>query len=257
MQRVRLMSAISAFFFLTIAASANPNRLDTVSYNFALGDGGGGSSALLNLTQSIEIFCVDFANTIIVPHNMYSANLSTITSGSDLSLTRFGGNTSWRTITIADDGTDGGSDDAADSAILNAAGALARYQMAAYLVSQYNLGAGNNAANNGIQSAIWAILDPSSFALAPVTADPSEALESAAGWFSSTTAAARDAFLANYRVVSDATMTHCGAPGTPLCLGFQEQITTVPEPRNVAWVLMGVLGLCAIAFRRFRATAAE
>ncbi len=257
MQRSRFLPGLLTFFFLTISASANPHRLDTISYNFALADGGGGSSAILDLSMNIEIFCVDFANTIFVPHSMYSANLSTITSGSNLSLTRFGGNASWKTVTIADDGVDGQSNDAADSAIINAAGALARYQMAAYLVSKYNIGGGNNAFNNGIQTAIWKILNPSSYALAPVTADSSEALESAAEWFNSTSTLDRDAYLANYRIVSDSTMTSCNGPGMPLCLGFQEQITVVPEPRNVAWLLMGLLGVCAVAFRRFRTTAAE
>lgn len=257
MQRGRFIAVLITFFFLTVAASANPNRLDTIAYNFPLGDGGGGSSAVLNLTMNIEIFCVDFANSIVVPHNQYSADLSTLTSGSDLSLTRFGGNTSWRTVTINDDAVDLESDDAADSAIINAAGALARYQMAAYLVSQFNLGGGNSTFNNAIQTAIWEILDPASYPVAPVTADPSDALESAAEWLSGTPSSGRDSYLANYRIVSDSTMTNCHGAGTPLCYGFQEQITAVPEPRGVAWVLVGLLAVCVITFRKLRPASVE
>ena len=238
--------------FLPVTASANPNRLDTISYNFQLSGGGGASSAELNLTQNIEIFCVDFANDIFVPHSQYSANLSTLTAGS-LSLTRFGENTNWRTVTIADDATDGGSDDAADSAIINAAGSLGRYQMAAYLISLYQVGAGNTAFNNGIQTAIWEILDPSSYSLAPFTADPSEALETAATWYKGTSSAARDLFLANYRVVSDSTMVSCG--GGTLCGGFQEQITVVPEPRGGVWLLLAALAGCGFLFRKNAASA--
>ena len=231
------------------AVEANPHRLDTLSYNFPLTGGGGGSSAQIDQAINIEIYCNDFANEIFVPHSMYSANLTMITSGSDLSQTRFGGNTSWRTVTLADDGTDAGSNDAADSAIINAAGSLARYQMAAYLISQYHTGAGSDGYNNGIQTAIWEILDPASYALAPVTADPSEALEQAAGWLNTTSVSGRDSYLANYRIVSDSTMTNCGS-GIPLCGGFQEQITAVPEPRLLGLLLSGLLGIIGITLRK-------
>ena len=240
---------------MSAAALANPHRLDTLSYNFQLTGGGGGSAAQLDQSLNVEIFCNDFANEIFVPHNMYSANLTTITSTSDLSMTRFGHNTSWRTVTISDDGADSGGNDSADSAIINAANSLGRYQMAAYLVAQYNRGGGSSAYNNGIQTAIWEILDPASYAVAPVTADPSAALEQAAEWLNGTTTAARDSYLANYRIVSDSTMTACNGAGTPLCGGFQEQITTVPEPRHVSLMLIGFLSLCSIGFRkRYRIT---
>src|SRR2546423_5030264 len=230
------------------ALKASPHQLDTISYNFGLAGGGGGSAAKLDRSLDIEIFCVDFANEIIVPQNNYSANLTPITSfGFTAGTTRFGNNTSWRTVTIGDDATDGGSDDAADSAIVNARDALGRYQMAAYLISQYNRPAGNTAANNGIQTAIWTILDPSSYSAALVTADPSAALEQAAVWYNTTTVAARDSYLMNYRIVSDTTMTSCGPV---LCAGFQEQITVVPEPRYVGLLLIGLLALLSIRVRK-------
>src|SRR5258707_11907239 len=178
---------------------ASPHQLDTISYNFALAGGGGGSAATLDKSQNIEIFCVDFANEIIVPKANYSANLTSITSGGfNATTTRFGSNTSWRAINIVDDAADGGSDDPADSAIINTANALGRYQMAAYLVSQYNRPAGNNTANNGIQTAIWQILSPGSYVAAPLSADPSVALEQAAVWYNTTSVAARDSYLTDY-----------------------------------------------------------
>ena len=62
------------------ALKASPHQLDTISYNFGLAGGGGGSAAKLDRSLDIEIFCVDFANEIIVPQNNYSANLTPITS---------------------------------------------------------------------------------------------------------------------------------------------------------------------------------
>jgi hypothetical protein len=236
---------------------AGTHTLDTTSYNFQLNNGGGGASAVLDGSTNIEIFCNDFANSISVPHTNYSANLTSITSGSDLSKTRFGGNTSWTTITINDDGTDAGSNDAADSAIINGSTALGRYQMAAFLVSQYNRPAGNTLSNNGIQRAIWWLLDPVGSATPPsLTNNSFDSLESAAEWYQTTGgntgSAARNTFLAGYKIVSDSTMYSCGA-GKALCGGFQEQIdpvAAVPEPRQFAFMLGGLLFLCSVKLRK-------
>ena len=245
LSRLANVSVLALAFFGVLKAS--PHQLDTISYNFQLANGGGGASATLDKSLSVEIFCVDFANDIIVPQNNYSANLTLLTSsGFTANTTRFGSNTSWRTVTIADDATDGGADDAADSAIINGADALGRYQMAAYLVSQYNRPAASPA-NNGIQTAIWQLLDPTSYVVVSPTADPSAALEQAAVWYNTTISSARDSYLANYRIVSDSTMTACGPV---LCGGFQEQITVVPEPKYVGLLLMGLFALVSLRLRK-------
>jgi hypothetical protein len=247
----------AVFICISSGIYAGTHTLDTTSYNFQLNNGGGGAAAVLDGSTNIEIFCDDFSHSITVPHANYSANLSMLTSGSDLSKTRFGGNTSWTTITINDDGTDGGSNDAADSAIINGATALGRYQMATFLVSQYNLPAGNSPINNGIQKAIWWLLDPVGSPAPPTLASNSfNSLESAAEWYKSTGgnagSAARNTFLAGYRIVSDSTMYSCGA-GKALCGGFQEQIdpvAPVPEPRQFAFLLAGLLFVCSVKRRK-------
>lgn len=247
----------AVFIVISSGIYAGTYTLDTTSYNFQLNNGGGGSSALLDKTTTIELFCDDFANSITVPHSNYSANISSITSGSNLSNTRFGGNASWTTITINDDGTDGGSNDKADSAIINSATALGRYQMSAYLVSQYNLPAGNIPTNNGIQKAIWWLLDPTGSSTPPALGHNAfDSLESAAQWYQSTGgnagSAGRNTFLSGYEIISDATMHSCGA-GKALCGGFQEQIdpiAPVPEPRQLALMLAGLLLVCSFSLRK-------
>jgi hypothetical protein len=83
-----------------------------------------------------------------------------------------------------------------------------------------------------------------------------DALESAAQWYQSTGgsngSAARNTFLAGYEIISDSTMYSCGA-GKALCGGFQEQIdpvAPVPEPRQFAVMLGGLLLLCGAKLRK-------
>jgi len=231
-----------AVLCLTAAANANPVQFDTHSYNFALTGGGGGEAGVLGSDLSVETFCDNFNNEISVPHGNYTAYLSTPTDGSDLSHTRFATNTSWKTITLSD----GNPNDATDAAIINGADALARYQMAAFLVSLYQTSQGSTAYNNGIQGAIWDIFDPSSSPTAPDYADASAALELAAQWYANPSS--DKSFLADFLIVSDFTMTSAGA-GQPLAGGFQEQLTMlaepVPEPRSAACLLMGLFSILA------------
>lgn len=247
---VRLMfwSPAAMFLFLTPALNANPVVFDAQTYNFALDGGGGGEAALLG-SQNVETFCVDFNNVIYVPGD-YSAYLSTLTNGSDLSHTRFGSNTSWETITLSD----GNPNDTTDSATINDAGALGRYQMAAFLITQYQTGQGNNAYNNGIQVAIWDILDPSSYGPAPNYANADDALELAAQWYANPNS--NKSFLSDFVIISDPSMTSDGA-GNPLKCGFQEQLAMLPEPRAIAWVPAALLMLGVLWVRFARVSSAQ
>ena len=119
--------------------------------------------------------------------------------------------------------------------------------MAAYLVSTYNVPAGNNSYNEGIQQAIWEILDPTtSNNMLPQIADATNALSAAATWYSGTSVGQRDAFLSNYEILSDPIMGNC-VNRLVCAASFQEQIVdptwNCPEPRGQALMMIGLLTL--------------
>ncbi len=246
-------------FAFGVAVQAGPvvYTLDTTGYNFQLDGGGGGAQATLD-GQNLEIYCNDFANYIYVPESGYQAYVSTLTSSSNLSDTRFGSVSNWTTLTNQNSLT--------MASVINTATDLGRYQMAAYLVSQYNMAdgtsksftlGGNSTTNDGVQQAIWDILDPKgeNFGQIGTLAGTDSALQAAASWYSSTGgngSTSRDTFLANFRIISDATMGSCG--NALVGCGFQEQITVVPEPRHLALMLVGLLILGSALYRRFAGT---
>jgi len=248
MNPTRRVAVIASLVFSAAVMSATATTLNTVSVNFALDGNGGGATGILNGTQTVEMFCIDFANEIWVPYE-YTVNLTTPTSGADLSHTRFGGVTNWTSINIAGDVT--------DSTVINNANALGRYQMVAYLTALYHLGdtPANNSYNNGIQEAIWEILNPADALNPPGIASSTTALQAAANWYANTTTVARDSFLANFQIISDVNMTTANCSAGAKCGGFQEQMhpdpnaPVVPEPRSQALVLLGAFSLCAVAYR--------
>lgn len=252
----RQAARVAALAVLAIGV-ANADRLDTYSYNFQVDNGGGGASAVLNLTTPLEIYCDDFNNDIFVPVQNYSATVSTITS-TTLGATRFGqlNAADFRTVSFTDPDNDN------DAAVINSADAYARYEMVAYLVSQYNFAGQGNAYNDGIQLAIWEIMDPTAYGTPNLFApgvDPSAALEKAADWYSGygSDDTSRAGSIKNYRIVSDSTMVctrlASGAcnPDAPLVGGFQEQITYLPEPAAAIPLAFGLIGIFA-ARRRTR-----
>lgn len=238
-----------ALLFATLGAKASSVPFDAVSYIFPLTGGGGGATATLN-SASVDIYCDDFDNVIYVPSNN-SADVTQLSTTANLSLTRFGGVSSddWTQIT-----TLGTTDDAFFNSGAGSS-ALARYEMAAYLVSQYNPSLGNNTSNNQIQEAIWTLMDPTAegAAINPANVDPSLDLENAMSWYTSmnATPSALNAFLSRFEIVSAANMTYSNGLGIG---GFQEQIvmSATPEPRGTVIVLFALLIGGFVAVRRGR-----
>jgi hypothetical protein len=248
-----ILGAGCALLFFGLGANASTVPLSVISYNFPLAGGGGGASATLNGVP-VEIFCDDFANDLNAPSSQ-PADVTTLSSNANLSDTRFGSISSngWTTITLSD----------GDSFFNNPGSgstALARYEMAAYLVSLYNRGPGNNTSNNNeIQEAIWTIMDPKAegAVIDPSGLSPDSYLEQAVSWYVSMNTAGNQAalnsFLSQFEIVSSADMTYPNGVGVG---GFQEQIVmnpvVTPEPRGGVWLLLSLLVVGFLAMRRSR-----
>lgn len=277
MKRNLFLSAVLAALVVTAGAQAATVPLNVSNnYNFQLAGNGGSAVATLNGVQ-VQIFCDNFANEINLGQN-YTANVTPLSTSANLSLTRFGnvsqsssttaGTTGWEPIILNDGNT---ALDNADDAFFNTGAGLApleRYEMVAYLVSQYNLA--NNTtpiknANNQIQESIWTLMDPTveGPVINPSGLNPDSYLEQAASWVQAMNTpgnqSALNAFLAHFEVVSDSTMTFHN-PGAATG-GFQEQIvdlnpvpppTPTPEPRDAALALGAFLAVGMAAAKRFR-----
>ncbi len=265
MKRSLIYPALITFFLIAFGASGAPVQFDTLSHNFQLAGGGGGDQATLSGTQ-LEFFGDDFTDTISATHD-YLADVTTLSTTANLDETRFGevSSTGWTKITLTDHTAAGKQ----DQSFFNSGagtGALARYEMSAFLVSLYNVGGGNAASNNQIQEAIWSLLDPTRDGKAPnpTGANPTAYLEEAASWYSTMNTAANrgalNAFLGNYEIVSDPTMKYKRGLGIG---GFQEQIVdpparqapvlcATPEPRGGIWMVIGLFVFGGFLLQRAR-----
>jgi hypothetical protein len=251
-----ILGAGCALLFTALGATAGTVPLDVTSYNFVLAGGGGGAAATLN-GASVEIFCDDFANELDAPSD-HSANVTDLSTSADLSETRFGGvaSNAWTTISL----NDGNSVDSQDDSFFNTGSgtaALARYEMAAYLVSLYNVGQGSNASNNEIQEAVWTIMDPAAegAVIDPSGLSPDSYLEQAANWYMGMNTPANqgalNSFLSQFEIVTSPKLTFTNGLGIG---GYQEQIVmdpiVTPEPRGGVWLLLGLLVVGFLGMRR-------
>ena len=248
-----ILGAGFALLSITFGANAGTATLDRIYYNFPLAGGGGGATGTLN-GVSIEMFCDDFGNDIAAGNSYPGADVTQLSTSANLSETRFGGVASngWTTISISDGNT---SLDTLDDAFFNAGpgtSSLARYEMAAYLVSLFNISLGDNTTNNEIQEAMWSLLDPKTIApYNPAGVNDATYLEQAASWYTSMSSnpTALNTFLSQFEIVSPSGMTFTNGLGSG---GFQEQIVETPEPRGGVWVLLSLLVGGFLVIRRNR-----
>lgn len=240
---------------------ADTATLKTTSYNFQLDSDGGGASALLN-GVSVEVYCDNFGNLISVPHT-YTVDVTDLSTSANLDDTRFGGLSAGDWVNINLSGT--GSTVTQDDTFFNSgagSNALARYEMAAYLTSQYDLSKGANTANSDLQLAIWALMDPKANSMSISSNKVTTDLESAANWYTTMNVTgnlgALNTFLNQFEVLSDPSMTY-GANGLGNG-GFQEQFVMMPaaptpEPRAGIFMVFGLfIGGCFL-WRRSRPAA--
>jgi len=244
-------------------------------YNFIInsnpqtGSGGGHVGSVTNVQPPItQLFCDDFLNSLntLGPVNVNVSSLGDAIAanggGNTLVDTRFGAITSWNSVKAIDPGLNNSKASTLDN--LNA---LQRYEVVAYLMTQYSfftsLPVSNvfhnistvDPADGGIQAAIWAVLSPSAVSnifLQPPTSGSALAtsldtwLTKAADWW--TNPGSDRSFLANFMIVTDSKVA--GAVGTAkLETGIQELMYVVPEPSFYALLAVG-LGL--LVWRRRR-----
>jgi hypothetical protein len=232
----------------TISGAPHSNE-PTVS-----GYGGGFGGTIINNSTSqsylAELFCVDFSNDVTLPSTT-SVNVTALAAGTQFTDdTRFGDVTSWRPV---QDYLPGGLTlNTSVENIINDATALQRYEMAAYLVSNYTFFSQvspssdsyyGDATNRGIQSAIWAILDPTSDLYLPPTSLSDSGnlilwLTNAAEWLAlDSTTAAGEQLLSRFRIVSDAQIA---GSANPTQVGIQEFLTVVPVPEPGFYVVLAL-----------------
>ncbi|HLI83356.1 MAG TPA: hypothetical protein VKV17_05530 [Bryobacteraceae bacterium] len=247
----------------TISSAPNQNEPALTGY------GGGFSAEIIGNSPSqsylTTVFCVDFSNDVSLPSS-HSVNLTPIAAGTQFTDdTRFGAVTAWRPV---EDYLPGGLTlSAGVQNTIDNATALERYEMAAYLVSNYTFFGQappqsdnyyGDATNRGIQSAIWAILDPTSDLYLPPSSlsdsgDITLWLTNAANWLANdSSTAAGQQLLSRFRVVSDAQIA---GSANPTQVGIQEFLTVqpVPEPGFYAVLAPGLAVVWWTARRKRRA----
>ncbi|PWU08930.1 MAG: hypothetical protein C5B51_07085 [Terriglobia bacterium] len=229
------------------------------------GYGGGYTGTVVdtvtNQSNTQLLFCNDFSNDISIPSGPMAVKISALTNSSDISQTRFGkyAVNGYRGINVPLSSSQITTLSTNTETILNGASTLERYQMAAYLVSQYAfLGdhpAGNivhgDSESRGIQEAIWTLLDAKGLVFTPPsdasqggqTGNVTTYLTAAANWLQN----GDRSFLSRFFVITDASMQGLNS-------GVQELLMytpAVPEPRF--GVILGA-GLLALLWkvRRYR-----
>jgi hypothetical protein len=226
-----------------IEVSSGPGRITT--YN-----GGGRFDAKLYDSQSsttplssLLVTCVDFLN-LFSYGNRWEVNFTKIDGTQSLANTRYGGATNL-----------GGAADRFDN-YSTQYNALDRYRMAAWLTSQLPNYLGDRLERQGIQGAIWYLLDPVGTPNAPISSTTGF-LTSRSSWLNQaiTTGLSQDAsFYSQYRVVTQVGVSWLG---DGVRTRYQEFITTVtPEPGTWAALAVALGAVLYFARRRQAATAA-
>ena len=205
----------------------------------------------------LYVYCVDFENSVFIPSQVYAANVSSVTDGSDVSNTVYGRTDSgWapgdpsEPIVFANKSFNDGS------GALNPT-PLQRYQMAAWLISQY---AQPGSDHNAIQFAIWNALQvtvpagdsgPSAPKVTGKTkTDETLLLQEAASFVASPDSPAKDQFLGSFHILTEVAPIYLHSPTQ-----VQEFIYINPEPAHMMFLAALAFGGLVFAKSRRRSRA--
>jgi hypothetical protein len=206
---------------------------------------------------STLFYCVDFENDVYIPSPVYTANLTPIFNGSDLSNTVYGrADSAWApgdpSLPVVFTNTSFSD----SSGSFTPSSALQRYQMAAWLISQYDAPGADKTA---IQDGIWSALEvsppvgdsgPAFPAIKGKTkTDMNLLLSEAANYVSGPNSVAKQDFFDQFKIVTQVGPIYLNGPNQ-----IQEFIIINPEPSTLAVLTGGILGL--LLWRKRRAAAA-
>lgn len=209
---------------LAFAVSAQADSITVTGNVFSAGTtpgtGGGEFVATLDGTTTLNVYCIDFSDYFSF-NQAYNTIISTPPS---LSNTRLGSNIVWEYNL-------GGTYDA-----------TSRYLMAAHLTTQYAT-AGSSTVTNGIQDAIWAMLDVNTNLNLPSNTAALTEITAAKTWYSGISAnpSALTGFESQVRFYTDAG----GNNGT-----LQEFVSVAPEPSSLLMLLLGTALVCGGMYRK-------
>jgi hypothetical protein len=173
----------------------------------------------------VQLMCIDYQNDTYIPSVVYSANASTVTTGSSVTDTRHGGSPGpWSFTTSTVSYGSGQTLNLGDES-----NALERYQMVAWLASQYNAPGVNN---DAVQTSIWQLMATDAGPNPTTSSDSNAWVSKAAQWYvdsGDASSAAAQQVLSNYHVITNL---------NPLVIGsYPNQIQeflvvgVAPEPR--------------------------
>jgi hypothetical protein len=210
-------------------------------------DCGGAFTASVGTASNATLWCVD-SQEFDQPN--YTANVVSLTE----SATMFDNGTLVRYGSVDQPGNTNTWIDNSLS-VANANNALTRYQLAAILITMYvpQGTPANNADNNNVQQAIWQVMENTTPIGEPGTNGAPTFTPTAA--VNTLISNAETMLTAGYNFSAWAVISGAFVPGTPGALSTSTYIQTylvqvTPEPRFYGLLLVGLLGLCGIVYRR-------